>query len=169
MKRAFAVVAVIVLAGCALREGDSKRFAERQVSFELPDGWSVSGFSETVFPRRLVAASYPVSPGDVEGDCGGFAAVERLPSDGAYVVLIDYGGSFDADQLNRTDFKQRLPLTLDEGQLAEFECFGRSYAFWFIVSGRGLQAHIGLGSIADPKTRAHAVAVLNSIRVEQDS
>ncbi len=145
------------------------RFAERGVSLEIPSGWSVSGFSETVFPRRLVAASYPVARADVEGDCGGLAAVERLPSAGAYIVLIDYGGNFDPDLTNRGEFKQRLPLTLADGQLAEFECFGRSYAFHFISGGRGLQAHIGLGADSGAESRADAVAALNSIRVERSS
>lgn len=154
IQRALAVGALTVLVGCASREENSQRFAERRVSLEIPNGWSVSGFSETVFPRRLAAASYRVSRADVEGDCGGLAAVERLPNDGAYLVLIDYGGNFDPDLKGRSDFKQRLPLTLEDGQLAEFECFGRSYVFRFIVGGRGLQAHIGLGSDADSKTRA---------------
>ena len=145
---------------------DSETFSESGLSFTLPHGWSVTGFSETVFPRRLVAATYSVDRNDVEGDCGGLPAVERLPSDGSYVVLIDYGGSLDAPT-RRQDFKQRLPLTLDEGQLAEFECFGRSYAFRFVVEGRGLQAHLALGSRADQRTRANALAVLNSIRVER--
>lgn len=145
---------------------NSETFAESGLSFTVPDGWSVSGFSETVSPRRLVAATYSVHQADVEGDCGGFAAVERLPSDGSYVVLIDYGGDLDAPTL-RQDFKQRLPLTPDEGQLAEFECFGRSYAFRFVVEGRGLQAHLALGRRADHRTRENALAVLNSIRVER--
>lgn len=131
---------------------DSGTFAESGLSIAVPPGWSVSGFSETVFPRRLVAATYSVRRDDVEGDCGGYAAVKHLPSDGAYVVLIDYGGSLDAPT-RRQDFKQRLPLTLDEGQLGEFECFGRSYAFRFIVEGRGLQAHLALGHTADRTTR----------------
>ena len=145
-----------------------QRFAERGVSFEIPSGWSVSGFSETVFPRRLVVASYPVGRADVEGDCGGYAAVERLPGDAAYLVLIDYGGNFEAVR-SRSDFKQRLPLTLEDGQLAEFECFGRSYVFRFVVDGRRLQAHIGLGADAGPTMRARALAALNSVRLERPS
>jgi hypothetical protein len=115
----------------------------------------------------LVAATYSVRRDDVEGDCGGYAAVKRLPSDGAYVVLIDYGGSLDAPT-RRRDFSQRLPLTLDEGQLAEFECFGRSYAFHFSLEGRGLQAHLAHGHSADRTTRADALAVLNSISVARE-
>jgi hypothetical protein len=71
----------------------------------MPPGWSVSGFSETVFPPRLVAASYPVTRADVEGDCGGLAAVERLARGGAYVVLIDYGVSAEPDPQSPSDFK----------------------------------------------------------------
>jgi hypothetical protein len=166
MKHMLTLATVILLAGCALRDDAATRFAERGVSFDVPEGWSVSGFSETVFPRRLVAASYPVARSEVEGDCGGLAAVQRLPSGGAYIVLIDYGGNFDPDVMNRSDFQQRLPFSLEDGQLAEFGCFGRSYAFRFLVGGRGLQAHVGLGRAADAQTRAHALAVLNSIRVD---
>ena len=100
---------------------------------------------------------------DVEGDCGGLAAAQRLPSDGAYVVLIDYGGGVDAESRQR-DFNQRLPLTFKDGQLADFECFGRSYAFRFILGGKALQAHVALGDAADPQTRAAALALLNSAR-----
>jgi len=164
--KALPVVAAIALAGCApFADDDSARFAERGIELKLPQGWSVSGFSETVFPRRLVAASYSVARVDVEGDCGGMEAVTRLPSRGAYVVLINYGDNFDADRLNRADFKNRLPVTLPDGQLAHFGCFGHSYAFRFIVGGRGLQAHVGLGRRVDPETRERALAVVNSIRV----
>jgi hypothetical protein len=75
--------AVSALAACTYREEQNERFAERGVNLETPRSWSVSGFSETVFPRRLVAASYEVRRGDVEGDCGGRAAIDRLPRDGA--------------------------------------------------------------------------------------
>jgi hypothetical protein len=145
---------------------DSGKFAESGLSIAVPHGWSVSGFSETVFPRRLVAATYSVERDDVEGDCGGVAAVQRLPSDGAYVVLIDYGNVDAATR--QQDFKQRLPLALDNGQLAEFECFGRSYAFHVVVEGRGIQAHLALGRRADQTTRADALTVLNSISVSRE-
>jgi hypothetical protein len=163
--RILLLVAALALDGCA-HDDSPDRFSERGLSFQVPDGWSVSGFSETVFPRRLVAATYMVDRGDVEGDCGGLAAVERLRRDGSYVVLIDYGGSLDAGTRQR-DFDQRLPLTFDDGQLAEYECFGRSYAFRFVVAGRALQAHVALGRVADRKTRAAALTLLNSVRAER--
>ena len=115
MRVLFLTVA-LVLVGCARGDDGPHRFAERGLSLQVPEGWSVSGFSETVFPRRLVAATYAVKRDDVEGDCGGLAAAQRLPSDGAYVVLIDYGGGVDAESRQR-DFNQRLPLTFKDGQL----------------------------------------------------
>ena len=164
--RVLLLAAALVLVGCVHRDDGAADFSERGLSLRLPDGWSVSGFSETVFPRRLVAATYAVNRDDVEGDCGGLAAVQRLPPDGSYIVLIDYGGGVDADARQR-DFDQRLPLTFDDGQLAEFECFGRSYAFRFIVADRALQAHVAVGRAADPQTRDAALAVLNSVRAER--
>lgn len=129
----------------------------------------MSGFSEMVFPRRLVAASYDVGRGDVEGDCGGRAAVERLPRDGAYIVLIDYGRDLEGVESARSRFTDRLPVTLRDGELAEFECFGRSYAFHFVVGGRPLQAHIGFGLDVDAERRAQALGVLNSVEVERSN
>lgn len=130
---------------------------------EIPQGWSVTGFSETVWPRRLVAASFPVTLDDVEGDCGGLAAVQRLPSDGAYVVLIDYG----PDVESKEGFTDRFPIrALRDGQLAEFECFGRSFAFRFILDGRALQAHVGLGSDGDLEREPEAIALLSSLTVD---
>jgi hypothetical protein len=166
--RVLLLAAALVLVGCAHRDNAADDFSERGLSLRIPDGWSVSGFSKTVFPRRLVAATYAVNRGDVEGDCGGLAAVQRLPPDGSYIVLIDYGGGVDTDTRQR-DFDQRLPLTFDDGRLAEFACFGRSYAFRFIVAGRALQVHLALGRTADPSTRKAALAVLNSIRARQAS
>jgi hypothetical protein len=164
--RVLLLAAALVLVGCVHEDDGADHFSERGLSLQVPDGWSVSGFSETVFPRRLVAATYAVDRGDVEGDCGGLAAVQRLPPDGSYVVLIDYGGGVDANTRQR-DFDQQLPLTFNDGQLAEFECFGRSYAFRFIAADRALQAHVAVGRAADRQTRQAALAVLNSIRAER--
>lgn len=164
--RVLLLATALVLVGCVHRDDAADDFSERGLSLRVPKSWSVSGFSETVFPRRVVAATYAVNRDDVEGDCGGLAAVQRLAPDGAYLVLIDYGGGVDADT-RRRDFDQRLPLTFNDGQLAEFECFGRSYAFRFVVAGRALQAHLAVGRAADQETREAALAVLNSIRVRR--
>jgi hypothetical protein len=165
MRIVLLVVAALALVGCA-SGNEPERFSEHGFSLRVPDGWSVSGLSNTNSPRRLIAATYGVSRSDVEGDCGGVAAVERLPRDGAYVVLIDYGRSLDAGT-RRRDFARRLPLTFEDGQLANFECFGRSYAFRLLMAGRAFQAHVGLGRDADRITREAALSVLNSLRDER--
>jgi hypothetical protein len=122
----------------------------------------VSGFSTTVFPPRLVAASFSVREADVEGDCGGYRAVERLPTDGAYVVLIDYGEI--GNPAEPPEYTARLPVTLGDGRLANFECFGESYLFRVVVAGRSLQLHLGLGRDSDADRRSEALSVVNSLR-----
>jgi hypothetical protein len=164
-----AAIAVVVLASCAVGGDEGTRFAENGIALEAPSTWSVTGFSVDVAPRRLVAASYEVRPGDVEGDCGGQAAIHRLPRDGAYLLLIDYG-SFNVD---RDDFSADLPTSgRDEPfrteRFAEFECFGPSCLFRFVVRGRALQAHLGIGPDTTPERRGEAVEVLNSITVETE-
>jgi hypothetical protein len=154
-------IATSLLAACASDAEDSERFSERGVTFKTPRSWSVSGFSETVIPERLVAASYDVSRGDVEGDCGGREAIERLPRNGTYIVLIDYGPRGPTE-----GFTDRLPVNLRAGELAEWECFARSYQFRFLLQGRALQAHIGFGPDTPAELRAQALGVLNSVEVD---
>jgi hypothetical protein len=160
----FVVIAamVVALTACST-SAENEVFEQRDIAFVVPSGWSVTGFSETVTPRRLVAASYPVIPADVEGDCGGLDAVQRLPPEGAYVVLIDYG----AGSSRLAEFVDTLPAaTLREGQLAEFGCFGRSFAFRFVSADHALQVHVGIGSVATLQRRSEALALLNSIQAE---
>jgi hypothetical protein len=155
------LVAAVALTACADGGGDTAHYAEDGLALEIPEGWSVTGFSTTVFPRRLVAASFPVELDDVEGDCGGLAAVERLPSDGAYVVIVDYG-----EWLDPRWSPNRFPVRSHrEGQLAEFECFGRSWMFRFVIEGRDVQVHVGLGRRADPHRADEALALVNSLSV----
>jgi hypothetical protein len=157
-----AAVALTLVAACDSGDEEVLRFSEHGIALQAPETWSISGFSTNVWPRRLVAASYEVGRADVAGDCGGWAAVRRLPDYGAYVVVIDYGEGPD-----REGFTDRLPLRLSEGELAEYECFGRSHMFRFLVDGRTLQAHVGIGSDATADRREEALDVLNSIVVEE--
>lgn len=161
-----AAIAVVGLAACDFAGDDRTRFAENGIALEVPRTWGVTGFSVNVTPGRLVAASYHVRPADVEGDCAGMAAIQRLPNDGAYVVLIDYGSFVDRD-----DFSADLPTSgrddpFSDLRFAEFACFGPSYLFRFFVQGRALQAHVGIGHAATAQRRDEAVEVLNSITVE---
>jgi hypothetical protein len=166
-----AAIAVVVLASCAVGGDEGTQFAENGIALEVPSGWSVTGFSVDVTPRRLVAASYNVNPADVEGDCGGQAAIQRLPRDGAYVVLIDYGpfpGNVDRDDFNADSPVWGRQEPFRDKRFAEFACFGPSYVFFFVARGRALQAHLGIGPDTTPERRDEAVEVLNSITAEPE-
>jgi hypothetical protein len=157
--RIVVLCALALLAGCTL--GDKrKQFAESSVSLRYPDGWHVSGFSRTNSPRRLAIASYPLPDDAVEGDCGGSRAVELLPREGALVLVIDYG--------SRASFEPRAAdVRLEGGRHAEYECFGPSTMFRFRVGDRDFQAHVALGPEADDALRDEALAILESIAVEE--
>jgi hypothetical protein len=133
------------------------------LSFRAPDDWHVTGFSTTNDPHRLAVASYPVGQGDVEGDCGGLAAVAKLPAEGVIVVLIDYRGSFyegsSAPYLPPPD-----RFTLAEGDFAQYECFGASTMYRFRIDTHDLQAHLAVGNTASDATIDEGLAILDSLR-----
>lgn len=136
-------------------------FREGRLSFRYPSDWSATGFSKTVWPARLAVASYALPADAVEGDCGGYAAVEALPRDGALVIVIDYGAGRVAE------FPPRPPrLRLADGKYAEYECFGASTMFSFRVGDRRLQAHVALGTDADASRSRQALKILDSIAVD---
>lgn len=164
------LITAVALLVASRGEGIETRHVVRgAVGLDVPLTWTVTNFSVDPTPPRLVAASFPVADEDVAGDCGGLAAVTRLPSDGALVVLIDYG-PFGPD-IDHDDFNEEAVLygrddPFSPRRLAEFACFGRSYAFVFLSGGRALQAHVGLGEEVTPVRRREARALLDSIEVE---
>jgi len=150
--------ALAALTACSIGAG-TKELAEDDVSFRYPAGWHVAGFSTTNSPRRVAVASYSLPENAVEGDCGGSRAVELLPPDGALVILLEYGwGRFPG---------RPAELELADGELAEYECFGRSTMFRFRVGERDFQAHVALGSEAGDETRDRALAILESLAVQE--
>jgi hypothetical protein len=158
---------VLTTAACADGRDPTASFSERGVQLQIPSVWSITGFSTTNAPRRLVAASFSVRPEDAEGDCGGNAAITRLPQDGAFVALIDY----DKMPVDRGDFPDTLPVSnvddlFDRNRFRQFDCFGPSYMLRVIVNGRPIQIHAGLGRNASGERRAEVLAVVNSITVE---
>jgi hypothetical protein len=101
--------------------------------------------------------SYPIRPSDVEGDCGGSAALERVPRDGAAVLLIDYGRS-------RRFPRHPSAFNLSQFQRGNYECFGQSWMVRFRRGGHDIQAHVALGTAADAVKREQALSVLDSLR-----
>jgi hypothetical protein len=149
-----------LLAACSI-SGGAKTFTGNGVTFRYPSGWDVAGFSTTNSPRRLAIASYAIPEDAVEGDCGGLRAVELLPPAGALVLLIDYGSEL------RSFPPRPEELALSEGAFAEYECFGASTLFRFQVSDRALQAHVVLGPDTSDGMRDRALAILESLEVEE--
>ena len=155
---AAAVVAVVCLPGC--NGGKAVVFRDRGVEFHYPEGWWVTGFSRTVFPARLVVASFRVARADVEGNCGGSHALAAVPRDGAAVLLIDYGKAPAS-----LDFPSRpRHILLRDLTRGNYECFGESYLLRFRVAGHNLQAHLTLGEDASGSTRRQALRILESLR-----
>jgi hypothetical protein len=142
-----------------LRDGGSEEtYSEQGLTLSYPSGWSRTPFSTTNDPHRLAVASYPLPATSVEGDCGGIDAVERLPDNGALVLVIDYGDgpSFDP---------RPNPLDLSSGEFGNYECFGESTAFRFRVGQRDLQAHVAFGADATDDVKERALDVVRSIEV----
>jgi hypothetical protein len=149
---------VLAFEGCG--GGKTVAFRGRGVEFRYPEGWSVTGFSRTVSPARLVAASFGVTRADVEGDRAGSHALAAVPRDGAAVLLIDYGKAPASP-----DFPSRPKhLLLRDLTRGNYECFGESYLLRFRAAGHNLQAHLRLGEDASAGTRREALRILDSVR-----
>lgn len=146
----------LVLTGCGSRGRATFRDPGTGLTFGYPQGWSVTGFSHTNSPRRLVVASYDVKASEVEGDCGGIEALRLLPSSGAAVLLIDYG--------SRSAFTPHPGrFTLSQFKRANYECFGESYMLRFSREGHDIQAHIALGRRADAQHKQQALSILDTL------
>ena len=148
---------VVVLAGCAGDRTTTFRDGETGLTLRYPRNWSVTAFSQTVSPHRLVAASDRVGPDEVEGDCGGRRALQSLPPRGAAVLLIDYGSASGFTPHPRN-------FTLTELQRATYECFGDTYMVRFSRDGHDLQAHVAIGRSANAGRRREALSILDSLQ-----
>ena len=165
MRRALPFLLALLMGGAVLGcttsdGGGMQTFAEAGISFQHPNGWRVTGFSTTNSPHRLAVTSYGVRADAVEGDCGGLVAVELLPPEGVLVILIDHG--------ERAGFPPRpSPLTIANGELAEYECFGRSSMFRFRVGRRDVQAHLAFGDETGDDAHRQALSILTSLEVTE--
>ncbi len=150
------VLGALLLSACSSGGESLQTFTADGISFQYPDGWSVVGFSTLNSPHRLAASSYPVPRDAIEGDCGGYEAVELMPPEGALVLLIDNGEG--------ASFPPRPEsLTMRAGEFANYECFGESTMFRFRVGQRDIQAHIAVGSKATDETTDRALAILTAL------
>jgi hypothetical protein len=84
-------------------------------------------------------------------------ALQSLPSNGAAMLLIDYGTTADFAPHQRK-------FRLSEYIRGHFECFGESYMVRFHRGGHDLQAHVVLGTHANADRRRQALAILDSLQ-----
>lgn len=150
-------IAFLALAGCS--GAKTVAFRDQGLKFRYPAGWSVTGFSRTVWPARLVVASYKVTHREVEGDCGGMRALSALPRNGGAVLLIDYGAAAGSGGFAPRPERFRIR----QFARANYECFGESYMLRFEAVGHDLQAHLKLGVDASAATRERALLILDSL------
>jgi len=152
-------VASLLLAGWGGAEPKTLAFREHGLAFRYPAGWSVTGFSRNVSPARLVVASYRVTPNEVEGDCGGAKALNKLPPKGAALLLVDYGAATPG--LGFAPHPNRFLLR--QFTRRNYDCFGDSYMRRFQAAGQDLQAFLRLGPQANTTTRMSALLILDSL------
>lgn len=167
---ALPVVTAVLVGGCGGTRTGTFLDQTSGITLHYPADWSVTGFSRTVSPPRIVLASYKITPGDVEGDCGGRGALTALPDDGAAVLLIDFGPARDAARARGLDFPPR-PKHFLLGQFARgnYECFGNSYMLRFAATGHGFQAYLWLGEHASRAARKELLRILDSLTDEERS
>jgi hypothetical protein len=164
------VVTAVVVGGCGRMGSRTFRDQPSGITVHYPAGWSVTGFSRTVSPPRIVLASYKITPRDVEGDCGGRRALTALPDEGAAVLLIDYGPARDAAHTRGLAFPPR-PKQFLLGRFArgDYECFGNSYMLRFAAAGHGFEAYLWLGEHASRAARKELLRILDSLTGEERS
>jgi hypothetical protein len=155
------LIATALAAGCGTQRLVTYHDSVTGVSFQHPSSWSVTGFSRSNSPTRLVLASYRVTRSEVEGDCGGSEALAALPKRGVAVLLIDYGTGLPSSEFPLRPNHMRL----SGFKRANYDCFGDSYMRRFSVGGIDFQAHIAVGRDAASKERNEALRSLESLKV----
>jgi hypothetical protein len=129
------------------RRGRVPRGGSSWVRVRYPRGWYGDASAGT-----LAVTSYPVHEPD--------DAVRALPSDGAFIYVIDYP-AFSVSTRRSPSRPGRISLRTP----GNYDVFGKAYRIEFRDHRHGILAFVGLGDHASSDTRATAVAVVNSITV----
>src|SRR5690349_1848731 len=166
--RVFALfVAVLALAGCG--SSGWRTWQGRGVTVRIPRDWHATRarLTPVTWPVQFLAvASYPLPRGDRGADgCEPKAAVDRLPSDGAFIFGWEYVGTADGP-IRKSDFPPR-PLSFRLVHLGRYECLDHSYLVRFRASRRYFQVQVRLGPHASLRTRKLALRVVDSLRVDR--
>jgi hypothetical protein len=159
--------------GAAGGEGAPARLMDPDlgISVRYPANWhaTTSPLTEVMWPpQRLAVASFPIRQPHPDPNCWPQTAHEAMPPDGAFLFVLEYttGGPASA---GLGEGLPEFPPRPDHFQLTDFEnfeCYRHSYMIRFRDGGRRFQAHVTLGEEATAETRAQALTVLDSLRVD---
>jgi hypothetical protein len=145
-----------------------RSFDSNGVSYRYPPGWVATAASLTAVtsPQQIIAlASFPF-PTNVAGadGCEPKEALDRMPANGTFIFGWEYGQLGAQLGIRPRDFPPR-PKHFALTNLAQYECMGRSYMLRFSDRGWAFQIHIYFGNRANAATRAIALRVLDSFKV----
>jgi hypothetical protein len=160
------LTAALLLTGCGA--SGSRTWHGRGVSVRIPQGWHATRarLTPVTWPVQFLAvASYPLPRDDRGADgCEPKAAVDRLPSAGAFIFGWEYAGTANGP-IRKRDFPPR-PRSFRLLHLGRYECLNHSYLVRFRAAGRYFQVQVRLGPHASLRTRNLALRVLDSLRVD---
>ena len=135
------------------------------VTEDTPPSWTFNDdpVPDLIGPRVLFAVgTWPVPTG---GECLPSAAAQDLPSDGALLFVLEYGGTGADGGFKAEDFPERngsLQLGPLQGPL---ECLGeKAQEVLWQQGGRYFQAYAMFGQDAPDSVRADLVQSLNSVQ-----
>jgi hypothetical protein len=159
MRSGLVLFGVLALVGCSSSHWSAYR--AYGVSVRYPPDWFATSrqLTPVTSPVQVLAvASYPLPQNDRGADgCAPKEALDRLPSDGAFI----YGWEYGPEQSSRPP-KRPSHFTLTGFE--QYECLGPSYALDFRESGRWFTIHVALGPHATSGTKKAVLRILDSFR-----
>ena len=160
MRIAILLAVAMLAASCSSGPKLSHVFRANGVSVRYPDGWDATSrpLTHVTSPVQVLAvASYRLPRSNRGSDgCEPKEALDRLPSDGAFIYGWEYGSASESGNLPPRP--KHFALTRRIG----FECLGTSYVLRFREAGRFFQIHVALGRHASDGTKSTVLRVLDS-------
>jgi hypothetical protein len=132
------------------------------VTIRYPPGWYATKrpLTPVAWPTQILAlASFRFPAQTRPNGCRPQGTLERMPADGAFLYVIDYGSRV----LRPSVFGPR-PRTPRLTNFGNYECMGPSYLLRFRDAGRYFQVSVALGPRADRGLRATVRDILASFR-----
>jgi hypothetical protein len=169
---ALVVVAIAVLAAARTAGGDRALGhvpVPGQLSVRVWQGWHLmhGWLSDVTDPApRLAVASFPARLSRNTCECG-FPNIVNFPRDGAFVFVWEYLRPSRRGLARVANRPVRFELA-EHGAVRQ-TCNGPSDTFGFKDAGRVFQVAVYLGPGIRPALRHRVAAMLDSLRVAQDS